>query len=277
MHSLINHVVQLQELTLVRAEQKVHGNDQHLERLDNSIKEMTKELPKETRSLFEKLSKKDSIVIAPVSTNICAACGMTLPTSLIQAVRQEHQIESCPNCARMLYYPESIPRRVDKMPKRWEPRKTGISRFSSHDLMLPSLEATDKEGVIQEVASKMEAEKFVDKGDELAEHALQRESILSTAVDHGLAFPHVRGIEGGITLALGLSKKGVKFGAPSNRLTRIFFFIAIPTAANAFYLKLLSGLTETFMKTEARKTLLAQNDPEKLWKTLVKLTRTTIK
>ncbi len=277
MHPLVNHLVQLQELTLVRAEQKVHGNDQHLGDLDSSIKEMTRELPKETRDLFEKLTKKDGIVIAPVSDRICAACGMTLPTSLIQAVRQGHEIESCPSCARMLYYPESAPRRVDKMPKRWEPSKTGISRFSSHNLMIPNLESKNKEDVIRELASKMESEGFVDKGDELAEHALQRESILSTAVDHGLAFPHVRGVEGGITLALGLSKKGIKFGAPSNRLTRTFFFIAIPTAANAFYLKLIAGLTETFMKTDARKKLLAEDDPEKLWKTLVKLTRSTVK
>jgi mannitol/fructose-specific phosphotransferase system IIA component (Ntr-type)/RNase P subunit RPR2 len=277
MHPLVNHLVQLQELTLVKAEQQVHGKDKHLEELDNAIKEMTRELPKETRTLFEKLTKKDRIVIAPVSDRICAACGMTLPTSLIQAVRMGKELQNCPSCARMLYYPESVPKKMNNTPRRWEPRKSGISRFSSHNLMIPELQSTDKEGVIRELSNKMESEGFIDKADELTERALQRESILSTAVDHGLAFPHVRGVEGGITLALGLSKEGVQFDAPGNELTRIIFYIAIPTAANAFYLKLVSGLTETFMKADARKKLLAENDPEKMWKTLCKLTRSTVK
>lgn len=277
MHQLVNHLVQLQELNLIRVEQKVHGNEKHLDRLDESIAEMINELPREVRGLFDKLIKKDNIVIAPISGNICSACGMSLSTSLVQAVRKAKAMNSCPNCARLLFYPESPPKRVGKLPRRWEPAKTGISRFSSSKLMIPELQATDQEGVIRELAHRMDAEGFVNKADELVERALQREVILSTAVDHGLAFPHVRGVEGGITLALGLSHKGVKFGAAANRLTRIFFFIVIPTAANAFYLKLLAGLTETFMKAEARKKLLAESDQEKLWKTLTKLTRTTIK
>ena len=60
-------------------------------------------------------------------------------------------------------------------------------------------------------------------------------------------------------------------------LTKIIFFIAIPTAAAAFYLKLLSGLAETFAKEEARKALMDAKDQDKLWKALSKLTRATIK
>jgi mannitol/fructose-specific phosphotransferase system IIA component (Ntr-type) len=77
-------------------------------------------------------------------------------------------------------------------------------------------------------------------------------------------------------MALGLRKKGLKFGGPSRTLTRIIFFMVIPTAASAFYLKLLSGLTQTFRKPEAREKLLETDDPEKLWKTLIRLTKTTV-
>lgn len=48
-------------------------------------------------------------------------------------------------------------------------------------------------------------------------------------------------------------------------------------AASAFYLKLLAGLTETFMNPENRKALLVPKDAEALWKVLVKVTRSTIK
>ena len=76
---------------------------------------------------------------------------------------------------------------------------------------------------------------------------------------------------------LGLSPKGIPFDTTKKTLTHIVFFMLIPTAASVFYLKLLAGLTETFMKADARKAILAEKDPEKLWKVLVKITRATIK
>ena len=52
--------------------------------------------------------------------------------------------------------------------------------------------------------------------------------------------------------------------------------MVIPTAASAFYLKILAGLAETLMDEEAREKLLCEDTPEKLWKALVKVTRATI-
>jgi len=278
MHPVVNHLVQLQELILIRDEEKVTMGLSRLEQMDASIKEMTAKLPEETRIFFEKLHKKDHTVIVPVSDGICAACGMKLPISLVQAVRLGREIHGCPNCARMLFFPEAAPRWVGKVPRRSEPRKVGVSRFSSHTLMIPNLESEDMEGVVRELACKMEYEGFVDKADKLVEAALRREAILSTAVDHGLAFPHVRHVEGGgLTLALGLTSKPIKWAGNAEPVTRMVFFMAIPTAASAFYLKLLAGLMEALMKPDARKAILAEKDADKVWKALCKATRTTIK
>lgn len=278
MQSVVNHLIQLQELNLIRDEQKVVAGVKHSQQLDESINIMTNELPMEIKRQYEKLYKKDHVVITPVSDGSCSLCGMKLPISQVQAVRHAKQIISCPNCARMLYYPESAARRKVLRVSRIEPRKIGISRFSSHSLMVPRLESADKEGVIRELGMKMEHEGFVDNGAKLVEDALRREVILSTAVDHSLAFPHVRGVEGGaLTLALGISQKGIDFGGAGKGLTKIIFFMAIPTAASAFYLKLLAGLTETLRDAEVRKVLIAEKDSEKLWKALCKVTRTTIK
>jgi mannitol/fructose-specific phosphotransferase system IIA component (Ntr-type) len=178
----------------------------------------------------------------------------------------------------MLYFPESTPRRRSKTPRRTAPRKVGISRFSSHSLMIPRLKSDDMEGGIRELASRMEDEKFVDDSEKLVEFALRREAIVTTAVEHGLAFPHVRGVEGGgLTFAMGVHQKGIKFDPAPKGLSHIIFFIVIPAVASAFYLKLLSGLTETFLKTENRKAVMEETDPDKLWKTMTKLTRSTIK
>jgi len=278
MHPLVNHVIQLQELILIRDEQKVAGSRARLGELDQSIEDMTAALPADVRALFTKLHHRDHVVAVPVCDGSCVVCGMKLPISLVQAMRLGRQIHTCPNCARILYETVRAPRRIGRAPRRTEPRKVGIARFSAPALMIPRLVSATCEEAIRELAGKMEEQEFVNDGDKLADAAIRREAVVSTAVDHGLAFPHARGVEGGgLSLALGLSPKGIRFEAAARSRTRIVFFLAIPTAASAFYLKLLAGLTETFRDADARKTLLAAKEPGDLWKTLVKLTRSTIK
>ena len=181
---------------------------------------MTEELPRDVRALFEKLHKRDRVIIVPIAEAICSICGMKLPISLIQAVRLAREIQSCPTCAHMLFYPESAARRLRQPSRRTEPPKLGISRFSAPTLMNPQLASDNKEGAIRELASRMEQEHFIDSAEKLVEGVLQREAILGTAVDHGLAFPHVRGVEGaGLAFALGISRKGIAFDGPEGAPT----------------------------------------------------------
>ncbi len=280
MQKIINHLVQLQELTLARAEQETTMPGAQLSQLDTAIQALFDDLPIDIQSTFSRMLKKDPLAIVPVSNKNCSACGMSLPASLIQAVRSAEKLQMCPNCGRFLYYTTMAPRRTAAASsgrRRNDPPKVGIERFSAPDLMIARLEATDRDGAIAELCHLMEEKQFVDNGQLLCEEALKREAIVSTAVDQGLAFPHVRGVEGGgLTLACGVSEKGIKFGGPSRTLTRIIFFIVIPTAASAFYLKLLSGLTEAFRKEDAREKMLAAESPEALWKTLVKATKSSV-
>jgi mannitol/fructose-specific phosphotransferase system IIA component (Ntr-type) len=277
MHPKINHLIQLQELSLIRAEQKAHRHGHRLDELDASISALTGELSSDIQALIVRMQKRDSIMIVPMTNGICNGCGMRLPTSHVQAVKVSEQIQVCPICTRILYYEDGLPRNTSKAPRRTEPRKVGIARFSSPALMIPKLKSTTRDEAIAEMAEKLREAGFVDDAGKVLEGALKREAIVGTALDHGLAFPHVRGVEGGgLTLCMGLSPKGVKFDGQDKAITRIIFFMVIPTAASAFYLKLLAGLAETFSDADARKALLAEETPEKLWKALIKLTKKTI-
>lgn len=277
MRHVINHLIQLQELTLIREQEAFMGGDR-LRELDASIAGLTEQLPPDIKTRFMKLQKKETVAVVPIARGVCSTCGLTLPISLVQAVRAEEKVHPCPNCTKILYYVDSPPRGVARKTSRAAVPKVGIERFSAHELMIPRLTSKDRDGALRELADKMEQEEFVQHADKLVEAAGRREAIISTCVDHGLAFPHVRGVEGGgLTVALGISPKGIKFCPEEQLLTHIIFFIVIPTAANAFYLKLLAGLTETFMDADARENLMAEDEPEKLWKTLKKLTRRTIK
>ncbi|OQA28965.1 MAG: PTS system mannose-specific EIIBCA component [Verrucomicrobia bacterium ADurb.Bin345] len=278
MQKTINHLIQLQDLLIARAQQEASMEDVRLEQLDAAIQAMYEQLPPPIAAQFKRIEKKAVLGIVPVANGVCSACGMSLPVSLVHSVHAADRLHTCPNCARMLFYPESSPRNIGKRQRRSEPPKVGIERFSAPELMIPDLASTERDDVLAELCSKMEAEGFVDNGRLLLEEALKREAIAGTAIGHSLAFPHVRGVEGGgLTLALGVSAKGVKFGGPGRALTRIVFFMVIPTAASAFYLKLLSGLAQVFQKEEAREKLMGHDSPEKLWKALIKVTKPLIR
>jgi mannitol/fructose-specific phosphotransferase system IIA component (Ntr-type)/predicted RNA-binding Zn-ribbon protein involved in translation (DUF1610 family) len=277
-HKIINNLVQLQELLIARAQQVASMPGARLEQLEQAIQTLFQSLPPDVAMRFKRIEERGPLAIVPIANGICSACGMSLPVSLVHTVHAADNLHQCPSCGRMIYYREAFARRVRKpAARRGEPPKAGIERFSSQELMIPQLVSTERDDIIRELCMKMEHEGFVDDGNKLFEEALKREAIVSTAVENGLAFPHVRGVEGGgLTLALGLHPKGVKFGGPTKGLTKLIFFMVIPTAASAFYLKLLSGLARTFEKEENRKKLLEATTPEKLWKVLLKVTKSTI-
>jgi mannitol/fructose-specific phosphotransferase system IIA component (Ntr-type)/predicted RNA-binding Zn-ribbon protein involved in translation (DUF1610 family) len=277
-HKTINDLVQLQELLVARAQQMATNPQARLEQLEQNIQTLFQSLPPDVAARFKRIEERGPLAIVPIANGICSACGMSLPVSLVHTVHKAENLHQCPTCGRMIYFREAFARRVRQpAAKRGEPPKTGIERFSSQELMIPQLLSSERDDAIRELCMKLEHEGFVDDGNKLFEEALKREAIVSTAVESGLAFPHVRGVEGGgLTLALGLAPKGVKFGNGAKGASKLIFFMAIPTAASAFYLKLLAGLARTFEKEENRKKLLEATTPEKLWKTLLKLTKTTI-
>ena len=279
MKNQINLLNQLQELVLTRDEHHQTGDGSHTDALDQAIDALSSKLDPQPKALYQRLYKKSHIVMAPMSDGCCAVCGMRLPISQVQQVRLAKTLQTCSSCGRMLYNEEDdAPRYVGDKPGRGEPRKTGISRFSAEELMVCDLKSDSTAGVIRELAEAMSANRFVSNPDALVTAALERESILSTAMGNGLAFPHVRGVEGGgLTLALGISKKGFKYDSAGEKVNIVFFSV-IPVAVSPFYLRLMAGLAEAFSKKENRDAIVAAaTTPASLWKAFMKATRHTIR
>lgn len=277
MKSQLNILNQLQELVLTRDEHHRVGDGSHMDSLDQSIDALTGKLDPQPKALFQRLYKKDHIVMSPMVNGCCAVCGMRLPISQMQQVRLAKTLQTCASCGRMIYNEEDdAPRSTAEPPARGEPRKTGISRFSAEELMICDLKSDTPEGAIRELADVMVANRFVSNADALVAAAMERESILSTAMGDGLAFPHVRGVEGGgLTLALGVSRDGIVYDGDGEKVNFIFFSV-IPVAVSAFYLRLMSGLTDSFAKKENRNLLMAAKTPTELWKALMRATRHAI-
>ena len=277
MKSIINQLCQLQDLILTRDEHADLGNGAHLSRLNESIEAMLNALPLVNRGYVKRLVNRDHVIVAPVHDDTCAVCGVRLPVSTVQAVKEGKALQYCPSCARVLYEDEAAPKWAGEAPSRTEPRKTGISRFSDVALMVPDLVASSASDAIEILAAKLEEQGFISHADKLITSALERESMLSTAAENGLAFPHVRGVEGGsLTLACGVSKEPFAWDAAGTPVN-IVFLVVIPTAVSAFYMRLMAGLATAFQKAPNRKALIESADAASLWKALSKATRYTLK
>ncbi len=275
---LINQLIQLQELIIARLQKKAAMPKAPLDTLDENIRLLSANLPQQTKSHLNQLLQKHPEAVVPLVDGHCTGCGMGLGISQVNEVHHAEEIHRCPNCTRYLYVPSEVVAREHASRVYGEKRQIGIARFTTLPLMITPLTGETPEEVLGEICERMQQEGFVEDGQQLLSMTMQREDIISTAIDGGMAFPHVRGVEGGgLTMALGVHKKGIHFGGPGRTLTRLFFFMVIPTATSAFYLKLLAGLSQTFRDKTARELLLNAENEEELWKALVQQTRKVIK
>lgn len=275
MKSQINTLRQLQELVLTRDEHHQTGDGSHLDSLNDAIDNMQKKLSPQIAGIYERLYKKNHIVISAMTNNCCAVCGMQVPIAQGQQVRLAQHLVTCSSCGRILFAADDDAARNVSEPADRDNPKTGISRFSAEELMVVGLDVDTREEAIAQLAGAMEKGGFIKNADSLITAALERESVLSTAMGEGLAFPHVRGVEGGgLTLAMGVSQKGIDW---EGEKVNFVFLSAIPVAVSAFYLRLMSGIIQTFSKEANRKSILEAADSAALWKALQKATRITVK
>ena len=275
MKSQINILRQLQELVLTRDEHHQTGDGSHLDALNDSIDVLQQKLEPQVASVYGRLYKKNHIVISAMTNGCCAVCGMQVPIAQGQQVRLAQHLVTCSSCGRILFAADEDAAKNVSEPQDRDNPKTGISRFSAEELMVVDLDVATREEAIDRLAKAMEQGKFIANADSLVTAAMERESVLSTAMEGGLAFPHVRGVEGGgLTLAMGISQKGIDWDGEK---VNIVFLSAIPVAVSAFYLRLMAGLTQAFSKEANRKAVLGAKDAASLWKALQKATRTTVK
>jgi len=263
---------QIQHLLLIRDEDANIGAGERTTELGAKVERLAAELEPESAALYSRLLPKNRIFMSPLSKGNCSACGLKVPTALLQHIIGQDRLVACANCGRILYAPDvkAAGIRTDEPDPKFL-----LSRFSSAKLMVPALKAATRDGAIRELVEALAREKVVQDTDKVVAAALAREEVLSTAVGHGLAFPHMRGVEEGVlTFACGVSPSGIDWGGERVNLV---FFTTLPVVASPFYLKLLAAISRTFEDGEKLPFILAASDQKMLWKELNKSTRVAMK
>ncbi|MCB1195109.1 hypothetical protein KDK77_02895 [bacterium] len=101
------------ELTLREQENSIK---QEIERVDEEIKKISdmravcaKDIDEGALRLYERIMKNkgETKAVVAVIDNTCQGCFMKLPPNDVLEVRKSHKIQTCENCARILFWPYS--------------------------------------------------------------------------------------------------------------------------------------------------------------------------
>lgn len=270
MHDVIAKLLLIQNLDLAVHESGViHRRREDMqikERLEKNLSELKAQLRPDIIATYERLHKRYQIAVSPMMNQTCTGCFMKLPVAEANRVKGSKDYINCPSCNRFLYF-EEMPEKVVE----YNDLK-GIARFSSPDMMYPNVTGKNKEDVLKKISANMSSGGFVTDKKEFTQALLDREKLFSTAMGHGIAFPHARGLFAkGLTFALALSKEGIDFGC--GETVHLMAIFAVPTQVNMFYLEIVSKLAKYFEKPDKLKALLTCETSEEMWKILTRLGR----
>jgi PTS system nitrogen regulatory IIA component len=129
------------------------------------------------------------------------------------------------------------------------------------ELIFSDLPATDRRGVLRELAERVAATGLVRDAGALFRALLEREQLGSTGIGHGVAIPHCKleGLEQGI-LAVGIARPPVEFGAADGDPVALFFLVLSPDDSPAEHLQTLARISRWVRADSHVETLLGLED-----------------
>jgi len=118
-----------------------------------------------------------------------------------------------------------------------------LADFTKPGLIVPHLRSRDATGAIHELSLVMQREGGVPDWLRFYHEALNREFLLSTDMEAGMAFPHARlsGLKE-LVFACGRSDEAFAWGPEVTHQVRMVFLLAVPAGDAGRYLPLVSGL-----------------------------------
>ncbi len=144
-----------------------------------------------------------------------------------------------------------------------------LDTLTEPDLIFPDLAAADRDGVLRTLADRLARHQGIVDVDDLYDKLLEREQLGSTGVGSGVAIPHCKlaGLSE-VVLAVGISRKGIDFGAIDTQPVRLFFVVVSPTDAPAAHLQVLASISRWLKKDSHVSQLLALQDREQIFSLL---------
>jgi PTS system nitrogen regulatory IIA component len=140
-----------------------------------------------------------------------------------------------------------------------------ITEFLKLESIVPALTATEKDGVLQELAAALSHATPIPSA-RLYSVLSEREQAASTAMEKGVAIPHGRLAEApGLVACFAVSRPGVDFAARDGRPSNFFFALIAPENSAGVHLKALAKISRLFRSDVLREQVLAATTSEQIY------------
>jgi len=123
--------------------------------------------------------------------------------------------------------------------------------------ILPDLQATNKRGVLEELAAVLVRDHTEMNLQNVVDVLQERERLGSTGIGDNIAIPHGKLPQlSQMLLAFGRSIKGVDFDSMDGKASHLFFLLLAPTNASGLHLKALAKISRMLMSQTFRDSLM---------------------
>lgn len=129
--------------------------------------------------------------------------------------------------------------------------------FLARERIVPDLRATDKRGVLEELAEVLGPVGSAATTEQVVEVLLERERLGSTGIGEGVAIPHGKldGLDR-VVMAFGRSRAGVDFESLDGAPVHLVFLLLSPAAAAGLHLMALARVARLLKSHSFRDALL---------------------
>jgi fructose PTS system EIIBC or EIIC component len=140
-----------------------------------------------------------------------------------------------------------------------------LSAMLAQDSIVLNLKATEKTGVIKELAQLLINKGVISDSEEFFSAILKRENLESTGIGSGVAIPHARTkAVKQLVLAFGRSTSGVDFNSLDSKPCFDVFLIAAPEEKKSEYIAALARLSKFLRREEVRTELVSAQSAEEV-------------
>ncbi len=145
------------------------------------------------------------------------------------------------------------------------PKIVKITDHLSKDLICLDLKSSSKDEVLKELSSLIGKSESITDETQTYKALNEREKLGSTGIGKNVAIPHAKTDSAErLTIAFGVSRKGIDFESLDGENVNIFFVFASPLRDSQIYLKVLARISRLIRNEEFRNRLLSVKTPEEI-------------
>lgn len=141
---------------------------------------------------------------------------------------------------------------------------TRITDYISEELISLDLKSKNRNEVLVELSKLLEkSDNIMSENNDVHRALIDREKLGSTGIGKGVAIPHAKTESAkNLTVAFGVSKKGIDFNSLDDEDVNLFFVFASPNKDSQIYLKVLARISRLIREEEFRQKLYNCKTPQ---------------